>query len=161
MNTPTPNDATKHTTPTTSPREVAGPKVGLGATPNVSAIRAPNATGNAGTPQRSHDTHGVRATSADAKSKIADALNCIVDSMDVIVREAPRGAQAQLSPATEKLTKARAAITAYCDASKQDESGAQRMENEGSSTGRDTRDSHDSRDTRDNRSDRGSPGAQL
>jgi hypothetical protein len=56
--------------------------------------------------------------------------------MDVIVREAPRGAQAQLSPATEKLTKARAAITAYCDASMQDERGAQRMENAGSSPGR-------------------------
>jgi hypothetical protein len=135
MNTPTPNDRTKSASPSPAPHDVAGTRAGPGSSQNLTAPRTPMAA-IAGVPPRAQDAHGTRSTAADAKNRIADALNCIVDSMDVIVREAPRGAQAQFSPATEKLTKARAAITAYCDASKQDESGPQRMENEGSRTGR-------------------------
>ena len=154
MNTPTPNDPSKSTTQNNPTREGTGSKSGHGTPPSMNPVRGSNPVGNQAS-QRNSDSHNARGASGDGKGKIADALNCIVDSMDVIVREAPRGAQGQFSSATEKLTKARAAISAYCDASKQDESGPQRMENEGSSTGR------EGRDSRDDRSGRDSPDAQL
>lgn len=157
MNTPTPNDSSKHNTQNNPSREGAGSKSGFGTSPSMNPVRGSNPIGNQAS-QRNSDSQSARGSSADGKGKLADALNCIVDSLDVIVREAPRGAQGQFSSATEKLTKARAAISAYCDSSKQDESGAQRMENEGSSTGRE---GHDSRDMRDERTGRDSPNAQL
>jgi len=132
MNTssPSPQDSAKKRNDT--PSEVAGPKVGLGSTSNIGGIRNPNdANARSGSQQRSASAQGTRDDDA-ARGQVADAFNAIVDAMDVLVREVPRGAQAQFGSVQEKLTKARASIKAYCDTSKSDERSTQRMENEGS-----------------------------
>ncbi len=131
MNTsnPSQNDSTKK--PHDIPSEVAGPKVGLGSPSNIGGLRNPNDANVRGGSQ----PHAASARSSrddDARGQVADAINAIADAMDIFVREVPRGAQAQLGSAQEKLTKARASIKAYCDTSKSDERGTQRMENEGS-----------------------------
>lgn len=155
MNTapPSPNDPAKNKN--VSPHEVAGPKVGLGSTPHVAAIRDPNAAPvQAGSGSRSGSSRNARDDADDAsKDKIASAMNIVVDALEVIVREVPRGAQAQLSPVKEQLVKAREAVKAFCDTKRSnersaqgaddrnaprsdDERSTQRMDSEGSRTGK-------------------------
>ncbi len=108
-------------------QENAGRNIGLGSTSNVSGIRnADDMSGRSGSPTRS-----ASGRDDESRGQVADALNSIVDALDSIVREVPRGAQAQFSSTQEKLTKARASIKSYCDASKSEERGMQRMDNEG------------------------------
>lgn len=124
---PTRNDDTTETTsrkdaydtPRTLPDDAASSRAGGGGGPSKSQARDGSRDAGPAGSVHATDSHSDHAAHAEGredeqrseKGRIGEALRHLVDSIEALVREIPRGAQATYVAAKEKLALAREALT--------------------------------------------------
>lgn len=114
-----PNDSGRGQTENSS--DIGVSKVGQASPQRLSGIREQSpATAQHGSDSRPASSSASHESGSDHGGKLVEAMNYLCDSIDTIVREAPRGAQAQFSSVKEKVSKARESLSSCCGSSKSD-----------------------------------------